>query len=130
MGYAPPDEVFCIWLELVCWCWVNCKDATLSPQSRSNDPWNVSERLLDLERATRWQWTSEVPFWTAPRNDLRVFELRTPVFIAGFVLNADGEIQRDKRAAGPVEQSRGKTVMLRNCQKLPVVRSNSYETIS
>src|SRR5229473_5989227 len=107
---------------------MNRENTALRSQSRCNDPWNVSEGLLDLERATLWQWLGEVLFRTAPSNDLRVFALWTPVFVAGFVLDAYREIQRDKRAASPVEQSSGKTMMLRNGQKLPVVRISNCET--
>jgi hypothetical protein len=108
---------------------MRCEHSALRTQSGSYDSRNVSDRLLDLERAALRERLAQIHFGTTPCNDLSVFTTRTSTRIAGFAFFADTEVKRDEWAAGPVEQSRGKAVMLRNRQQFPVIRRSDLKTV-
>lgn len=115
-------------LELLLRSWMHRENAALRPEARSDDSRNVSDRLCNFERATPWRWVAQIFFRTTPCNDLSVFTQRPPTRI-GFMLLPDTKIKRDKWVAGPVEQSRGKAVMLGDRQKFPVILRSNLNTI-
>jgi len=108
---------------------VRRENATLCPQASSHDSGNVPDRFLDLEGAALGKWFAQVFLRATPSKDLSIFAPWTPPRIARFVLVSDTEIERDKWAPGPVEQPRGKAVMLGNRQKLPVILRVKLNTI-
>lgn len=106
MRYSNPNNFF-FGLELLRRNWMRCESTALRPEAGSHDSRNVSNHLLDLKRVF-WKRFTQVLLRTAPRKDFSIFARWTPAGIAGFAFVTDAEIERDKRAPGPVEQSRGK----------------------